>query len=129
MKRKSILALCLIFTVLASSCDSAEDPPVTAGDSSSASDTVTEDSPDFVYDYPELGEGEFNILSSESVWDIYMDLDFPEMTGETLDDAVFARNRFVEEKTGLEIRVENYKTGDDRRKALFRVWRVRADAV
>ena len=29
------------------------------------------------------------------------------MTGETLDDAVFARNRFVEEKTGLKIQVEN----------------------
>ena len=67
MKRKSILARCLIFTVLTSSCGA-------AGDSLSASDTVTEDSPDFVYDYPELGEGEFNILSSESVWDIYMDL-------------------------------------------------------
>ena len=112
MKRKNALALCLIFTVLASACGT-ENPPVTTGDSSSASDSDTEVTRKFVYEYPELGEGEFNILSSESVWEIYMDLDFPEMTGETLDDAVFARNRFVEEKTGLKIKVENYKTGGD----------------
>ena len=112
MKRKNALALCLIFTVLASACGT-ENPPVTTGDSSSASDSDTEVTQKFVYEYPELGEGEFNILSSESVWEIYMDLDFPEMTGETLDDAVFARNRFVEEKTGLKINVENYKTGGD----------------
>ncbi len=47
MKRKNALALCLIFTVLASACGT-ENPPVTTGDSSSVSGTVTEGSLEFV---------------------------------------------------------------------------------
>ena len=113
MKRNFTLALCLILAIISSvSCgaESGEETTTSQNDTTSAPE-ITE----AVYEYPDLklGGESFDILNSESVWSIYMDLDKAEMTGETLDDAIYQRNRFIEEKTGCVIKVENYPTGGD----------------
>ena len=61
------------------------------------------------YDFPELDcqQGDFNILNCDFVWDMYTYLDFEEMTGEVLDDAIYERNRSVEDMFNVNLVVED----------------------
>jgi len=58
------------------------------------------------YDYPALdckGE-EFTILNTSTNWGFYTDIVLESMTGEILDDALFNRNRYIEEKFNVKIK-------------------------
>ena len=59
------------------------------------------------YEFPELdcGNDEFIILNSTTTWGFYTYLDFEEMTGETLDDAVYSRNRDVEDRFNVKLKI------------------------
>lgn len=67
------------------------------------------------YEYPDLklDQKEINILNSESVWSIYMNLDFETISGETLDDAVYNRNRTIGSMFDCRIVVDEYASGGD----------------
>lgn len=69
------------------------------------------------YDYPDKGfDGyEFVILNMDSYYNSYVKVDVGEQTGETVDDAVWARNRKVEDKLGITIteRTENFGSWDE----------------
>lgn len=75
------------------------------------------------YVYPEMdgGGADFKILNIPAdTWFFYTDLVHEEMTGDALDDAVYTRNRIVEEKFNINIREINNKdmwthNGDIRR--------------
>ncbi|MBQ8510367.1 MAG: hypothetical protein IJ493_10730 [Clostridia bacterium] len=66
----------------------------------SVSDAVEEG-----YVYPDVDyEGyEFKILNFSDFWDCYMRIDLDEQTGEMVDDAVFNRNRLVEDKLNFQL--------------------------
>ena len=66
---------------------------------SDATQTVTEEE----YAYPETNYGgkAFRVYNIADLWDMYVDLDKPELTGEALDDAVYERNRRIEDKARL----------------------------
>jgi len=103
------LALCTLSAMLLTSC--AEDKG-TASDDNAAAETTAQDAaettgePEFVYEYKEDYDGEeFTILNYESIWNCYVHLDFEEQTGEQLDDAVYNRNRYVEEMLNFDLNV------------------------
>lgn len=75
---------------------------VTGGTAETETAAVTEDAG---YDYgdKDFGGESFNVINFESIWNSYVYLDFAEQTGETLDDAVFHRNRRVEEALNFSI--------------------------
>lgn len=64
------------------------------------------------YDYPDVDyEGaSFRVYNPGEMWQMYVDLDHPEQTGEPLDDEVFKRNRRVEEM--LNITVDEIEEAD-----------------
>ncbi|MBQ2708594.1 MAG: hypothetical protein IJF67_10035 [Clostridia bacterium] len=57
------------------------------------------------YDYPDVDFGgyEFKVLNFSDFYNCYLRLALDEMTGETVDDAVFNRNRRVEEKLNFKM--------------------------
>ena len=77
-------------------------------------DTTTEPVIEDTYDYPELdcGGDEFTILNPENFWDMYTYLDFEQMTGEIIDDAVYNRNRFLEDKYNFKMNVIEFPIDD-----------------
>ncbi|MCI8388446.1 MAG: extracellular solute-binding protein [Clostridiales bacterium] len=76
----------------------------TSGDDSSTDEIA--------YAYPDIDYGgeEFNILNTSTTWGFYTNLDFEEETGEALDDAVYNRNRFIEEKFNIKFNIEEVDT-------------------
>lgn len=71
--------------------------------------TETTDNPEVttaqLYNYPEanFGGDDFVILNAENVWDFIMVIDFEEMSGESLEDAIYTRNRNMEERYNFKL--------------------------
>lgn len=82
--------------------------------SGSSDDTTTVGETESQYDYPELdfGKNDFNILNVEPTWSMYTYLDFEAMTGETIDDAIYNRNRNLEDKYNFKLNVVEQPIGD-----------------
>lgn len=111
MKRYiSLVCLFALLGTLMQSCSQSAGTPSETGSTSSDSELIEDE-----YDYPELklDQKEINILNSESVWEIYMDIDFDAVSGETLNDAVYNRNRAIENMFDCRLVVENYASGGD----------------
>ena len=109
-----LLLLSLIMANLAScggSAPSADTTAASGGDPAAADTTAASDE----YDFPDidLGGKSFVIANSETgSWGHYYHVDFEEATGDALDDAVFTRNRSLEEKFNLKLEIfeENIDT-------------------
>lgn len=97
-----ILAALLTSTI---ACGETELPNNELPDDSSSSETTAEEE----YVYPELDlEGyEFNILNTAQTYNFYSTLDLETQTGDTVDDAVFNRNRTLEEQFKINIVVDD----------------------
>ena len=61
---------------------------------------VTEETttPSYTYADADFGGEDFVILNAENIWDFIMVIDFEEMSGDSLEDAIYTRNRSVEER-------------------------------
>ncbi|MGN1127829.1 MAG: hypothetical protein ACI4T6_02610, partial [Candidatus Flemingiibacterium sp.] len=112
MKKHRFLPLALCLTLLAVSCGSTavQTDDSKAADSTEAPQTSPET--EYQYEYPQLNCGgeDFTILNTSTTWGFYTYLDFDELTGETLDDAIFNRNRFVEDKFNVNLSIEEVDT-------------------
>ena len=97
MLRKRSLSLILLFSLLlaAASCGGTE-TPVNDNTQTAAPDTAEQVA---AYPYPtkDLGGRTFKVLNLDEQYGCYIRLDFDEQTGEALDDAVYNRNRRVED--------------------------------
>ena len=84
------------------------------GDETSSADTEP------AYKYPELDlKGDtFTILNTAQTYGFYSDLDFDEATGDTLNDAIYDRNRLLEEKFKFKFEINEEYTLDQAAKAL-----------
>ncbi|MBO5220396.1 MAG: hypothetical protein J6C52_13275 [Clostridia bacterium] len=101
MKKTRFINILLALLLMASvSCGEAaapaDDTTASAGDNTAAATG---------YNYPDVDYGgyEFRILNFDEHHGSYMNLDFSEATGEKLDDAVYERNRRVEEKLNFKL--------------------------
>ncbi len=109
--KKTMLCAALLLAVAAHTACSDMTPaetntPGTAGNTETAAgqdDTAVPEETEEAYVYPELdcGGDTFTVLNASTSWGFYHYMDFDAPTGEILDDAVYERNRFVEEKFNL----------------------------
>ncbi|MBQ8510913.1 MAG: hypothetical protein IJ493_13510 [Clostridia bacterium] len=99
----TLLLLAAPLTVSAVSCGGTDTPSDTTA--SGTTTTTPEDSSG--YSYPELdcnGE-EFTILNGTTTWGFYTSLDHESQTGDTLDDAIYNRNRGLEDRYNFKLNV------------------------
>ncbi|MBQ3591349.1 MAG: hypothetical protein II979_05355, partial [Clostridia bacterium] len=76
-----------------------------AGGENAAVDAETE--PGWQYPDVDYQGGEYRILNFDQLWNMYIHMDAAEQTGEPLNDAVYNRNRTVEEALNCKIVEKN----------------------
>ena len=136
MKKNRIISLLLLALMAATSCGgtgSGTNDDTSADNSTSAADTDTgTTAPEYVFADIDCGGDSFTVLNATTTWGFYAYMDFETQTGESLDDAVYERNRFVEEKYNMKLEIveddidknyEKYRSsilaGDE---AMFRIF-------
>ena len=96
----SIITVVLLLVIILTACaaDSGTAQSTTASVTTSPEAAVTEDT-GIQYDYPEAdyGGAELTILNVSNLWDMLVEIDRPELNGEILNDAVYNRNRNIEQ--------------------------------
>ena len=88
------------------SCGSSEVQTPADTEASTAPSTETAE-PEDTYQYPELdlGGADFTILNTEQEYSFYTTLDLEATTGDGLDDAVYERNRLLEQKFNFKMKI------------------------
>ena len=114
------IALVLLSAMLAGMTACGSDAPVTDQTTASDQQTTPEESTAPGYDYPDVDYGgyEFRILNIDSFYNCLVKTDVEEQTGELVDDAIYKRNRDIEEKLGIRIteQAESFVSWNDRDK-------------
>lgn len=109
MKKNRIISLLLLALMAATSCGgtgSGTNDDTSADNSTSAADTDTgTTAPEYVFADIDCGGDNFTVLNATTTWGFYAYMDFETQTGESLDDAVYERNRFVEEKYNMKLEI------------------------
>ena len=106
---KRITGILLVMALLASIVGCGDNK--TGGDETSAQNGTTSDAETkSEYDYPALDCGGENltILNPQNLWGMYTYLDHESMTGEIIDDAVYNRNRMLEDKFKFKLEVVEF---------------------
>ena len=108
--KKIIAALIILIMLLTVSCSpqpennggGSEIPGINAGNGSANEETVQIEE----YEFPEanFGGDDFVFLNPVQDWGFYTDIILESETGEILDDAIFARNRTIEETFNVNLR-------------------------
>ena len=96
------ISACLLCGItLSQSCGSTENNTETTTTAAGETTTAAEDA----YQHPDVdyGGAEFRILNLEALWDMFIHIDRPEINGETLNDAVYNRNRKLEQQMNFVI--------------------------
>ena len=102
---KRIVTLLLFAALLTSiSCGGTGNHAET--DDITTSDAPVIPEPDYVYPQLDLGEREFTILNTAQNYNFYTTLDIEEQTGDPVDDAIFNRNRFLEDTFNMKIVID-----------------------
>lgn len=98
-----LISVSAVFFACAAPSDTPTATDVTAIAAESESPAETE----FVYEYPELDceDEDFIILNSTTTWGFYTYIDFENLTGDILNDAVFNRNAVVENQYKVNLSV------------------------
>ncbi len=106
MNKRQIVSLLLLAAMLATTACGG-----TSNDTPGNDDTTPQGGEDTTpvaegYDYGDhdFNNYEFKILNLDEQFNCYIRLDYEEQTGEQYDDAVYDRNRFVEEKLNFTIK-------------------------
>jgi len=120
MKKTMTLLLLAAMLVQLAACGG--DVPA-ADDTTAAGDVGETTAPAEEYDYPalDLGGAEFTVLTVQPTWAMNTEIDLESQTGEALDDAIYKRNRWLEEKWNFKLGVveaEMYKVAPTLRTAV-----------
>ena len=115
-----LLAFMLVLPVLISCGDSSNkksgDTPGSPtekqndADGGGASETITEET--YVYQDYNGGGADFKVYNPTNTWFYYTKIVHEQMTGDVLDDAIYIRNRFIEDKFNINIIEVNPPTDD-----------------
>jgi len=102
----SIFFIFVLCTALLMSCNNQEaNKPAVAAENADANieknnqaEPNNNENDSYIYPALDCGEEDFTFLNVTTTWDFYTTIVHDEMTGEVLDDAIYSRNRFLEEK-------------------------------
>lgn len=72
-------------------------------DNTGADTTVTETEAGWQYPEVDYAGGEYRMLNFDQLWNMFIYMDATELTGETLNDALYNRNRAIEDKLNCKI--------------------------
>ncbi|MBQ8508330.1 MAG: hypothetical protein IJ493_00290 [Clostridia bacterium] len=110
MKRN--ITLLLLFSMLLTASCGGSDTPGNDTTTAGTTDTTTA-AQEFVYEFNgDFGGEEFNILNAGDVYSMHAEINREEATGDPLDDAMYERCRYLEEKLNIVI-VEETKHVDE----------------
>ena len=112
MKTKLLFMLIIIIAVtpaVASCGDTGGENDITiTGENEPAQENNGEniENTEFNYEFPDLNMSgrEFRILNCEPVWNFITNIVIEEMNGEVLNDEIYTRNKFIEEKFNINMR-------------------------
>ena len=101
-----IISLLIIAALLIISCDNRQVPDTSGPGGGTDSEDIIQAVPADAYIFPDLdcGEEDFTFLNITTEWDFYTAIVHEEVTGEVLDDAIFNRNKLIEEKFNVNLK-------------------------
>ncbi len=105
MKSKKLISLLLLAAMLTSTIACGSEGDGNTNDTTTAANEDTTVQDEYVFPTLDCNNDAFNILNIQNVWSMYTYIDFEAQTGETLDDAVYNRNRKVEELFNVDLNV------------------------
>ena len=108
-KKLTALLLCAMLAAQITACGGSDTPAGSDDTTASAGgDTTAAGSDEYAYPYPATGFGgeEFVMLNMDDIYNMHSVMTREEATGEALDDAIYNRNRLIEEKFDIEIKEE-----------------------
>ncbi|MBQ8510201.1 MAG: hypothetical protein IJ493_09880 [Clostridia bacterium] len=114
-KIKSGIALFLLASMLvAVGCGGTETPPAADDTTSGVSEDTTTAVQEYEYPYPDTGYGgeEYHILNMGDIYDMHSVMEREELNGETLNDAIYNRNRLIEQKFDIVLKETVYPVSD-----------------
>ena len=104
-RRRTRAGILLLAALLLTGC-AGDRNAETETDAAAPTESMTEtDAQEAAWQYPDVnyGGGEFRILNLDQLWDMFIRIDVDELNGEALNDAVYNRNRTVEDKLNCKI--------------------------
>lgn len=101
--------LMLILTVLLISCTEKSDNDFSESDIDHTTATVTQTQPEYNYPDVDYNGYELKVLNITNLWDMYVYLDRDELDGEILNDAVYTRNRNLEQMLNFTLNEVTYE--------------------
>ena len=105
------LAAILVCTISAGLISCGGTPAVTTSDTTAQPDSTIAADAGYDYGGKDYGGYEFKVLNLDTQFGCYIRLDFAEQTGEALDDAVYLRNRRVEEALNFNLKEIQFDGG------------------
>lgn len=106
MKKRilAVLLAAMLTSPMLFSCANEETKETTPADTTGTTDTTTTETEDS-WQYPDVdyAGAEYRVLNFDELWDMYIHMDATELTGEVLNDAVYNRNRKIEDALNCKI--------------------------
>lgn len=107
--KKLVLFMLILCLISVAACSPENTPKENTGDTDNnqvaQTDGVGEEEAEVVpeYEYPELNMGgrDFRILNAEPIWNFLTQIVIEEANGEVLNDAIYERNNFIQEKFNI----------------------------
>ena len=98
--KKRILAMLLAMMMFGSLASCAADDTAETNDAAETAAGGNEAETEPAWQFPDVdyAGAEYRILNFDQLWDMYIHMDIKEQTGDILDDAVYDRNRKVEDE-------------------------------
>lgn len=112
----AFLLACLMLAPSVLSCGGSDTTAPTGTDETvqtPAATSAIETAEVYPHETPDLGGYALRVLSAGFLWNMYQEVDVTETNGEVLNDAVYARNRKIEEKLNCSFAETNYEVNDD----------------
>ena len=105
----ALAALLLLSQTACGSQTQTEGTAAVTGDAAATETAAVTEDPGYDYAGKDFGGAELNILNFDSFYNAYVYLDFEGTSGEMLDDAVYNRNRRVEEALNFKLSEVKYQ--------------------
>lgn len=116
MKKRilAVLLAAMLTSPMLFSCANEETKETTPADITGTTDTTTTETEDS-WQYPDVdyAGAEYRVLNADKLWDMYIHMDAPEQTGEVLNDAVYNRNRKIEDALNCKIAEKTFTGTSD----------------